>query len=314
MVSAPKDNTAVRHDHRAFLRALPKNLRYELTEKSNGPGLLWLLRHLFAIVLLGWLISQDSFFEMELGGLIQVALMVVQGIMIVFLFTLLHETIHETPFRSRWLNIWIGRLCGFAIVLPPFWFKLFHFEHHRHTHISGKDPELDSPLPERLRGILWRLTGFPVWRGHIKTLFSNGFGRQQDRFVTQEDRAQVRNEARWMCLGYMGVILISVAMKTPIALSVWVIPALLGQPFLRIYLMAEHNLCSHSRNMFDNTRTTLTSPWLRRLAWNMPYHVEHHVMPGVPFHKLPRLHELTRPHLRHTEKGYTRFLWRVLRR
>ena len=121
MVSVPKDNPSARHYHRAFLRALPKNLRYELIEKSNGPGLLWLFRHLFAIVLLGWLISQDSFFEMELGGLIQSALMVVQGIMIVFLFTLLHETIHETPFRSRWLNIWIGlmrlRNCTAAVLV-----------------------------------------------------------------------------------------------------------------------------------------------------------------------------------------------------
>ena len=59
--------------------------------------------------------------------------------------------------------------------------------------------------------------------------------------------------------------------------------------------------------MFDNTRTTLTNRLVRWVAWNMPYHVEHHVAPQVPFHALPALHALTRPHLRHVEHGYARF-------
>ena len=310
MVTVPIDNTV---NHRRFLGALPKTMRSELVERANGPGLFWLFRHLLGVAILGWLISLDFFFETELNRLILPVLMTAQGIMIVFLFTLLHETVHETPFRSRWLNIWIGRLCGFVIVLPPFWFKLFHFEHHRYTHIPGKDPELDTPLPKHRGNLLWHLTGLPVWWGQIKTLLNNGFGQRRDRFVSQEDQTQVRQEARWICLGYVGLFFISVVMKSSMVLYVWVIPVLLGQPFLRIYLMAEHNLCPHNRNMFDNTRTTFTTPWLRWLAWNMPYHVEHHIMPGVPFYKLPQLHELTRPHLRHTEQGYSRFLWRVLK-
>jgi fatty acid desaturase len=39
----------------------------------------------------------------------------------------------------------------------------------------------------------------------------------------------------------------------------------------------------------------------------MPYHAEHHAYPAVPFHKLPRFHEITRHHLRTTEQGYARF-------
>ena len=30
---------------------------------------------------------------------------------------------------------------------------------------------------------------------------------------------------------------------------------------------------------------------VRFFAWNMPYHVEHHLHPSVPFHALPKLHE-----------------------
>jgi fatty acid desaturase len=59
--------------------------------------------------------------------------------------------------------------------------------------------------------------------------------------------------------------------------------------------------------MFLNTRTTFTNRLVRFLAWNMPYHAEHHVFPAVPFHKLPDLHRLTRAHLGPTAEGYAAF-------
>jgi fatty acid desaturase len=41
-----------------------------------------------------------------------------------------------------------------------------------------------------------------------------------------------------------------------------------------------------------NTRTVLMNPISRWIYWNMNYHVEHHMFPMVPYHALPRLHEL----------------------
>ncbi|MEP3331345.1 fatty acid desaturase [Sedimentitalea sp.] len=43
------------------------------------------------------------------------------------------------------------------------------------------------------------------------------------------------------------------------------------------------------------------------LAWNMPYHAEHHSFPSVPFHRLPALHQFTREHLKSTSDGYAEF-------
>jgi fatty acid desaturase len=59
--------------------------------------------------------------------------------------------------------------------------------------------------------------------------------------------------------------------------------------------------------MFENTRTTFTTRLVRLVAWNMPYHAEHHALPTVPFHKLPVLHEAVRAHLKTTANGYVRF-------
>jgi fatty acid desaturase len=59
--------------------------------------------------------------------------------------------------------------------------------------------------------------------------------------------------------------------------------------------------------MFENTRTTYTDALVRFLAWNMPYHTEHHVWPTVPFHRLPDLHALMKEELRVTSPSYRAF-------
>ena len=87
----------------------------------------------------------------------------------------------------------------------------------------------------------------------------------------------------------------------------WLLPLVLGQPFLRLYLLAEHGRCPMVANMFENTRTTFTNRIVRFLAWNMPYHAEHHAMPMVPFHALPALHAEVQTHLKSVSHGYVEF-------
>lgn len=84
-------------------------------------------------------------------------------------------------------------------------------------------------------------------------------------------------------------------------------PAILGQPFLRAYLLAEHGLCPPVADMLANSRTTYTARAVRLLAWNMPYHAEHHCFPAVPFHRLPDLHRHLGPALKSTAPGYGAF-------
>ena len=106
---------------------------------------------------------------------------------------------------------------------------------------------------------------------------------------------------------YVVVLVLALWFKASVLLYVWIVPALLGQPFLRLYLLAEHGRCPFVANMLENSRTTLTNWFVRKLAWNMPYHAEHHAYPGVPFHQLPAFHRLIEQHLKVVEPGYVSF-------
>ena len=83
-------------DHRTAITNLEPALRRSLIERSDGPGLLRSGFHLGAILVLGTLIALRVPFWF--------ALLPVQGILIVFLFTALHECTHETAFKSSFLN------------------------------------------------------------------------------------------------------------------------------------------------------------------------------------------------------------------
>ncbi|MBZ9957619.1 MULTISPECIES: fatty acid desaturase family protein [unclassified Mesorhizobium] len=286
-------------DHRDVIASLTNEERSRLTGKSDGPGLVQLAFHLGAILLLGSLIAAKvPFWPL---------LMLPQGILIVFLFTLLHETVHRTAFERQWLNDAVARVCSLAIALPADWFRYFHFAHHRFTQDPERDPELAFPKPETWRQYLVHVAGLPVWLGHLKTLYANAVGRCQDSYVPPKGRPKVRAEARAMIAFYAVVLMLALWFKATVLLHVWIFPALLGQPFLRLYLLAEHGRCPFVANMLENTRTTLTNWAVRKLAWNMPFHAEHHAYPGVPFHRLPEFHALIERHLKVVEPGYIGF-------
>ncbi|WP_417205484.1 fatty acid desaturase [Antarctobacter sp.] len=291
-------------DHKAVLARLPADTRAQLTETRDAPGLWHLASHLGAIIVIGALIlARVPFWPV---------LMLPQGILLVFLFTLLHETVHDTPFRTRWLNRAAGLLCGALLFLPPVWFRWFHLAHHRHTQIPGKDPELAEPKPEALRGWLHHVSGLPVWTGHARTLIRNATGQGDAAYVPTARRTDLTREARRLLGLYACLLLLSLIAGSTALLWVWLIPLLLGQPFLRVYLLAEHGRCAFVANMLENSRTTFTNRLVRWLAWNMPYHAEHHSFPAVPFHQLPALHAHMAPHLAVTENGYRRFTAKYL--
>lgn len=105
-------------------------------------------------------------------------------------------------------------------------------------------------------------------------------------------------------LGFLG-LLRPIRVGLPLVLY-WLLPHVLGAGHLRLYQFAEHRACTMGNHTDTNawvcSRTTL-SWWLyRKLAWQMPWHVEHHAFPNVPFHKLSALHEMVKARYAKEEK------------
>ena len=285
------------YDHRNFVSNLDPKLKVKLTQRSDIAGMRHLAYHIGLIIFLGLCVL--------LGGPIWFLFLVPLGIALVFLFTLEHECTHKTPFLNQFLNETVGHLCGVILILPFTWFRYFHLAHHKWTNIPGKDPEIAAPRPETWWNFVCYLSGIPYWIAAMTLLFQNALGRNAQAYIPTSAHRRIRSEARIMLALY--AVIIASLWFTPLLFWLWIVPCLFGQPFLRIYLLAEHGRCPLVANMFENTRTTFTNKMVRFLAWNMPYHTEHHVFPNVPFHQLPSLHEQTQKHLKITADGYSKF-------
>ncbi len=275
---------------RASLRAISR--------RSDTRGLVQLIGHCGVLAATGLLVVAAS------GSLWIGPALIVHGVVFSFLFAPLHETIHRTAFRRRWLNNAVAWVCGAVLVLPPRYFGAFHFAHHRHTQDPDRDPELAKPKPASWRQYLRHVSGLPYWRERITTLFRHARDRVSEDFIQPRLRPAVVREARVLLAVYGAIALASIAAGTWIAVVCWVVPALLGQPALRLYLMAEHTGCPMVPDMLSNSRTTHTTWPLRRLAWNMPYHAEHHAYPALPFHALPAAHQMLAPRIAVQAPGY----------
>ncbi len=182
----------------------------------------------------------------EAAGSVWVApALLVHGVILSFLFAPLHETIHRTAFRDCRLNDALARICGAALLLQPVYFRAFHFAHHRHTQDPARDPELAKPKPRSLAGYLLLVSGLPYWRERIATLGRHALGRVDEDFIKPRLRPAVRREAQILLLFYGTLAAVSLTTASWSPMPYWVVlywlgPMVLGQPALRLALLAEH--------------------------------------------------------------------------
>ena len=284
-------------------------LRSELagwSATSDRPGLLHLAGHLTLIATAAIILYLIE------GTLWQIPATLLLGVVMIFLFAPLHETVHDTPFKSKALNRTVSWFAAVVIVLPPTYFRYFHFAHHRYTQDPARDPELAAPRPQSLGALLLHLTGWTYWWSNLAVLLRHACGRVTEPFIPKGKRAKAVTEARIMLLLYLVVLAGPLALGSTTVIEYWLLPVLAGQPVLRLYLLAEHHGRPYNKEMLANSRSIRTNALVRFLAWNMPYHAEHHLAPSVPFHRLPDAHSLTTPHLAAVTPGYLAALTEIV--
>ena len=288
-------------DHRSFLRSLSRADRRALAEQKDGPG----LRHLAVYIALTVAFAIPVALRVPGWPLLMLPL----GILLAFLFNLEHECVHTTPFRTKWINEWCGCISGLLILQPFQWFRYFHFApspvHERPGTRPGTGRQTeaeDRPPIRRLRA------GAPLLE---KTRCFSCFRMRAARPSTNSCRknafGQLKTEAR-ISIGIYALVLIFSVWVSPILIWTWLVPLVVGFPFLRLYHLAEHGLCPAVDDMFENSRTVFTNRIVRFVTWNMPYVTSSTTRcRWCRSSGFPDLHRLVREHLKTTGDGYARF-------
>jgi fatty acid desaturase len=207
-----------------------------------------------------------------------------------------HEAGHGTAFRTRWMNDVVYQIGSFMIMRNPVTWRWSHARHHTDTIIVGRDPEIAVMRPPDLLRVVLNFVGIlDVWH-YMNDLLRNAAGVLSDAeksFIPEQERYKVVRVARVHLAIYVATIALALWMWSWLPLMIIGLPRMYGAWHGILTGLLQHGgLADNVTDHRLNSRTVLMNPISRFIYWNMNYHVEHHMFPMVPYHALPKLHEL----------------------
>lgn len=273
-----------------FRSDVPRNRMKELMRRSDYPAMrdtaIWL----------GAMVASGGLGAVFWGSWLAVPFFLIYGVLYGSSSdSRWHESGHGTAFKTRSMNNALYQVASFFMMREPTVWRWQHTRHHTDTLILGRDPEIVAMRPARLARIFANLFGLvdvPVAVWHMVVHASGRLTAEEQTFVPDTEKRKVFVTSRVWLLVYAATV-------SACVLSGSVLPAMLiGGPRLYgafmhlVYALTQH--AGMGENVLDhrlNTRTVHMNRINRFLYWNMNYHVEHHMFPMVPYHRLPDLHK-----------------------
>ncbi len=205
-----------------------------------------------------------------------------------------HESSHGTAFKTDWMNNSLYEIASFMVMRESTVWRWSHTRHHSDTIIVGRDPEIAVPRPPDLKTLALAFFNIPVYRTYFKTLMKHCLGQmtpEEQTFIPETEYHKVYFRARIYLGIYALVVVAAIVLNSWLPLLFIGLPNLFGSWLMVVYGLTQH--AGLAENVLDhrlNCRTVYMNPIHRYLYWNMNYHVEHHMFPLVPYHRLPELH------------------------
>lgn len=207
-----------------------------------------------------------------------------------------HECGHGTAFKTRWMNDVVYQIASFMVLRNPVSWKWSHARHHTDTIIVGRDPEIPFMRPPNLFEGAMHYIGLLDVIASLKTFIRNSAGiltSSEKSYIPETEWPKAILVARIHMVIYFATIVASFWMWSFLPLMLVGLPRFYGCWHMFMTGLLQHG--GLAEDVVDhrlNSRTCYMNPISRWIYWNMNYHVEHHMFPMVPYHALPRLHDL----------------------
>ena len=207
-----------------------------------------------------------------------------------------HESSHGTAFKSGWMNNTLYEIASFMVFRQSIVWRWSHTRHHSDTLVRGRDPEIAAPRPPDIRKIILNMFALKSAPAELRKMIIHATGRIDKEVATFLPESEYR-KVFWNARIYLSIFALAIAasfvFSTLLPVLFIGLPTLVGTWLMRVYGLTQH--AGLAENVLDhrlNCRTVYMNRVHRYLYWNMNYHVEHHMFPMVPYHALPKLHEL----------------------
>jgi len=217
------------------------------------------------------------------------------GYMWMGMVTFMHDALHHTLFRRRWLNWTFGIVCMMPIFATFVAFREDHIEHHRHNR-SPRDPDAFTmgkrgPL-DFLLFYAYALIGGALSFLHFNFIYPvTKFGPKL--WAIQLFEMVMKAAIYWYVLdwavehGVLGKVL-----------GLWLWPIMVLSLLNSMRFIAEHYGTPWNEGQMAGTRTVVSNR-VNAFFWNnINWHIGHHVYPSVPWYNLVELHKALEPQIK----------------
>ncbi len=246
--------------------------------------------------------------------LVWVAALVILGGRQLSLAIMMHDAAHGTLFKSRWCNdVLADYACGSAVGIDIARYRQHHVAHHGKTGTDGDpDTSLSAPFPSTraslARKFLRDLSGLSGLKreyglllmhlGLIRWTVASEVVRLPQQGRTWRDYLRDGARNMWKPLAFQITLLALLAASGAAWLYLAWLAAYMStySLFMRIRSIAEHACTEPGPDMLRNTRTTRAGLLARATVapLRVNFHIEHHLMPAVPYFRLPAMHRMLR--------------------
>lgn len=225
----------------------------------------------------------------------------------------MHEGIHGTFFRHRFLDRFFGFLLGLPTLFSVTAYKVAHLNHHRHNRTEKDQDEFTnhtkSPLFHTILFYIWSVLGTLIYMFVIPvTALKIGKPRERVAIVLE-----------YIILALIYSIILMFAFRAghlDLVLHLWIVPIGFTMLIGNIRGWAEHAM-TRIGHPLTQTRTVTSNRLVSFMMCNLNYHLEHHLCPGIPWYNLPKLHTLLQDDYREAGSfiytSYLRFIWDAVR-
>lgn len=231
---------------------------------------------------------------------------------------LMHDGAHRRLYQDFKVNDYVCQfLCAAPLFFSMYSYQKLHLKHHREP-LAADDPDLSL------------IGGYPISKGSFaRKLARDAFGISYYKFIRYfihmarkpknvirdmnkeaatkdvgpaELKTQSAGKPMPMAMVGVSILVISLLLWGALYLLgqgwlfffLWFLPAITAlQVLLRIRGIAEHAGYTANPDQSKNARTVVNP--LQTFVFaphNVNFHIEHHLYPSVPFHRLPYLHKV----------------------
>ncbi|MEO3780192.1 fatty acid desaturase [Micromonospora sp. B11E3] len=249
---------------------------------------------------------------------------VLLGCMFAHAAELQHQTLHSLGFRNRRANTVAGIVLGVPMLISFAAYRATHMRHHRDLGTPENREFFDYGDQYGADGRRSRWRTALTWTVRFTMLhFYRLFLVNAARAALRRDYAgesaatsrRIRRDHHVILAAVLAMTALSVALRDPVVLWVWILPLLLvAGPVHAAIELPEHFRCETlSEDPFANTRTIRSNRLMTWFTNGNNFHVEHHLMPNLPIERLPELHAEVRPGLKYFHTSYVDFFRKVVR-